>query len=195
MKPFDAQEKAYWWAITAYNEDIETLTQLLEGKSEFPTWLKKIYGGKERCPTTGRIHGQICLNTTQVRGSQVKKFLPQSHIEIACKKDDVIKYAMKEETAVDEKGEASNPKYCTLESLMEMIALQYLNKHGAEHTYNMHELYPDKDRGYDELSFLVVRENRYLANLCSQPQSQRCWVKYGEAFIEGVQTDGLWKPE
>lgn len=88
-----------WWSVTAYNGEIE----LLE-KGKLPDWVKTVYGGKEECPDTKRIHfqGAIQCHSQQVLG-RFKEWLPTAHMEIARKVQALKNYAMKSETAVGEK--------------------------------------------------------------------------------------------
>ena len=180
-------DRSTWWSITAYNEEIDTMQDLIDGKIECPPWIKQIYGGQEQCPSTGTIHFQGALNTTHTRLSQIKGLLPTSHIEAVKSTSDCLKrYVMKEETSVGEKSKLSNPKFITLEGLMELVAVQFLDTHGILNWDRLEEIYPNSDRGYDALTYEIVREKPYLANLCSQPQSLRCWSKYGQAFCDNA---------
>jgi len=99
-----SSDKSTWWSVTAFNGEIE----LLE-KGEFPDYIQKVYGGKEECPDTKKIHFQGAVQCRrQVRLTQLKKWLPTAHFEIAHNKDALKKYAMKEETAIGPKTERQN---------------------------------------------------------------------------------------
>nr|WAE43239.1 MAG: replication associated protein [Cressdnaviricota sp.] len=89
------QIKASWWSITINNptdEDKQTLAQL-------PRFVKNVIGqtevGKEGTP-----HLQLAVNTQQCRLSQVKKWLPRAHIEVAKNVDALKEYVKKSDTAV-----------------------------------------------------------------------------------------------
>jgi len=93
-------DKATWWSVTAFGDEI----LLLEDPSRFPSWVAKVYGGREECPDTKSIHFQGALQLhTQQRLSKLKSWLPTAHFEIARKVEALKKYAMKSETAVSEK--------------------------------------------------------------------------------------------
>ena len=51
----DTTRKSTWWSVTAYNDEIESM------EGNFPEWVKAVYGGRETCPTTGRLHFQGAL--------------------------------------------------------------------------------------------------------------------------------------
>jgi len=111
------------WSITAYNSDIEKLESKV-----LPIWIKTVLGGREKCPTTGRIHGQFCINTEQVRFSQVKKFLPESHIEVAKNVKALQTYVMKTETAEGEKKINENTnKWMSMSEICMKIVNYYLD--------------------------------------------------------------------
>lgn len=88
--------KATAWLITAFGEDIERC----ERNELWPSFVRKIDGQQEKCPTTGRIHYQGLAWTQQVRFSAMKKFLPKSHIEISKNPAACLNYVTKEESAV-----------------------------------------------------------------------------------------------
>jgi len=115
----DRQTRATWWSITAYNREIETLEGWIADQKLMPSWLKRIYGGREICPNTGRVHFQGAINTAQIRMSTIKDVLPTTHIERAIRKDALVKYAMKEETADGEKAIATNQGYATIPEVLD----------------------------------------------------------------------------
>lgn len=119
--------KSRWWSITAYNDELTLLERVMKGEEECPPYIKKLYGGREECPKTGRHHFQGCVNTDEIRMSQLKKWLPTSHLEKAQKKEALIKYVMKEDTAVGDKKEIENKIYCTYELLLWQL-IEYIYK-------------------------------------------------------------------
>jgi len=98
-------DKSTWWSITAYNDEIA----LLEDTTKWPAEVKKVYGGREMCPTTERIHFQGAVQySRQVRFSHVKKWLPTAHIEAARQETALKTYVMKADTAVGDKTVREN---------------------------------------------------------------------------------------
>lgn len=121
----DKNAKATWWSVTGYNDEI----LLLEDSTKYPSYVKKIYGGREECPTTGTIHFQGCIQlNTQMRRAAIKEWLPTAHLEPARQKDALMKYAMKEDTATGDKLERVNPaKHYTADEICEEIAYTVLD--------------------------------------------------------------------
>lgn len=119
------KSRGSWWIITAYGDDIEKCKQ----NTAWPQWVKEIGGGVEECPTTKRMHYQGAVNTQQVRFSQLKSWLTQSHIELA---DDPVKakaYCMKKDTAVGEKKVLKATKnYYPMEQLLTFLGYVRLNE-------------------------------------------------------------------
>jgi len=180
-----SQTRSSWWSITAYNDDIQLLNDMVSGTHEFPSFVREIYGGEEECPTTGRVHFQGALHTTQVRFGAVKKIFPNSHIEGLKSNAECLKaYVMKDETAVGEKRKATNQNFITIDGLMMMIASEFLKIHDIWDANRIGSLYDEKDCGFWSLTKPIVMKKPFLANLCSQPQSIRCWIHYCEVFIQ-----------
>lgn len=138
--------KSTYWSITGFNDDI----QLLHNNDEYPEFVDKVYGGEEQCPTTGRIHFQGMVKChRQVRFTQIKEWLKQSHIEPAKSVDALQKYVMKKDTAVGDKDERSNTaSYFGYYDFLVLIA-KYRKGFNLESalnsTHNMDDLY---DREY-----------------------------------------------
>lgn len=118
--------KSSWWSITAFNEEAKLLVASQQGNVAFPDFVKELYGGMEKCPSTGKEHFQGALHTSHVRMSQVKKWLPTAHLEVARNKEALKKYAMKEETATDCKQAVTNFAYQPLGQLIkELVIFRY----------------------------------------------------------------------
>lgn len=102
----DTTTRSSCWSVTAFNEDIPRL----EDKTNFPAFVKEVWGGRETAPTTGTLHfqGAVVCNT-QIRFSALKKWLPSAHIEPAIAKEALKKYCMKSETSAGPKQVLSNP--------------------------------------------------------------------------------------
>lgn len=177
-------DKATCWSVTAYNGDIDVLVN----KVNVPDYVKQIYGGKEECPTTGKLHFQgALLLRNQQRMSALKKWLPQSHFEIARSRDALKKYVMKEETAAGEKTEWSNPQQ--YEQLHE-----WLLKAGKEFVASEEEYYaglkdksmqskdPARDSYIWSTSRLIAQDISML-NKFSNPQFIAAWRMYSPVII------------
>lgn len=93
------------WICTAYNDEI----LLLEDDTKFPSIVKEVHGGREMCPTTGKLHfqGAVILHSQQ-RLSALKRWLPTAHWEPAKSREAIKRYCMKQDTAVGDKVVRSN---------------------------------------------------------------------------------------
>lgn len=177
-------DKATCWSVTAYNDDINVLVD----KVNVPDFVKEIYGGKEECPTTGRLHfqGYLVLRTQQ-RMSALKKWLLKTHFEVARNRDALKKYVMKEETAAGDKTEWSNPQQ--YEQLHE-----WLLKAGKEFVISEEEYYaglknqsmqskdPARDSYIWSTSRLIAQDISML-NKFSNPQFIAAWRMYSPVII------------
>lgn len=93
-------DKATWWSVVAYNDEIA----MLESPEQYPSWVKEVHGGRETCPTIGKLHFQGALRChQQQRFSTIKKWLPTANLSAARSKEALQKYVMKSETAAGEK--------------------------------------------------------------------------------------------
>lgn len=114
-----------WWSVTAFNDEIEIME-----KPPYPAFVRKVFGGRETCPETGKLHFQgavQCWNA--VRLTQFKSWLPTAHLEPAKHKDALQKYAMKQETAVGEKKVQENTlPHFSADKICEQIALACVSK-------------------------------------------------------------------
>jgi len=112
----DTKAKSIWWSVTAFGEEIA----LCEGT--LPEYVRTIYGGREKCPSTGTEHFQGAIQCyEQVRMAKFKSWLKRAHLEPARSNEALKKYAMKTETSIGEKTIRPNtlPHYsahelCTL---------------------------------------------------------------------------------
>lgn len=106
--PFAMTMRSTWWGCTAFNDEIDVCLD----SSKWPDYVKKVYGGVEVCPTSGRRHFQGAIQCgAQQRGSAIKAFLPTSKL---WKVNSIIaskQYAMKADTAEGTKAEVANPNY------------------------------------------------------------------------------------
>lgn len=176
----DNTVKASWWFITAYNEDIEFLEAVVDGTREWPENWRKLFGGNETAPTTGRLHGQFTLNTATMRRSQVVKLLTQSWVRVCKDKDASVKYCLKELTSAGPKREAVNNKFMTVEGLLMLLGHE-MNKWLKDEFEIPSEEYVN-DNGYVFLARRIVYRMPHLANLASQPQLQRAWKMFHLEF-------------
>lgn len=164
------QTKATWWSVTAYGDNILRLTN----KDGVPTIVKCIYGGVEKCPTTGRDHYQGAIQcNTQCRASVILDWLPGSHIEKAQSSIALRKYAMKEETAVGEKSEWTNPdEYLTMDKALDKLAQHVPLNPPDDLTLFKHIVEWEYWEGVKK----IIAQKPTLIGLYSQPQIYRAWI-------------------
>lgn len=118
-------DKKTFWSVTAYNDEITMLEN-----PPWPSFVNKVYGGRETCPTTGKIHfqGMVHLRSQQ-RMSALKKWLPIAHWEPAKNVDALKNYAMKQDTAVGDKKAVQNTvEHISTEKIMIKLANEWDTK-------------------------------------------------------------------
>lgn len=178
------------WSVTVWEDEFP----LIEDSSNFPSFVTKVYGGREECPSTKKIHFQgAVLCKSQQRFSAIKKWLPTAHIEPARQKDALIKYAMKDDTAVGEKMEHRNPReFLTMAKALRKIASyvfcnmeqfvlrqdQYANKHGTKWTM---KISMEEDFWW-AVNRLLRSEDEENISLYSNPQLLRAWIHTHETW-------------
>lgn len=171
-------DKATNFAITAYNEEI----LLLEDATTYPHFVKKVFGGREICPTTGKVHFQGHIQChSQQRFSAIKKWLPTAHIEVARNVQASIQYALKDDTASGEKSEKINSKpFMTDRLIMEKLAevcnqfcdcIMFVN-HADRNTDFCHM---DDKQDYWHRVRRILLDEPDLCGLLAKPDIYRLW--------------------
>nr|WAE43257.1 MAG: replication associated protein [Cressdnaviricota sp.] len=161
----DTTSRASCWSITAFNEDIPRL----EDKTNFPAFVKEVWGGRETAPTTGTLHfqGAVVCNT-QVRFSAIKKWLPTAHIEVAIRADALKKYCMKSETAAGPKQVLSNPdKFLKFHEALIMV---------AEHVDYAAWRHEEPSTWYNGAVRSILMKQPALAGLFANPTMKRFYA-------------------
>jgi len=158
-------DKATWWCITAYNDEIA----ILEDKTKFPDWVNAVYGGREECPTTKRLHFQGALQCfRQVRFSAVKSWLPTAHIEVAHAKECLLKYVFKSETAVGKKLMVENPNQFL--PFHEMCMLVSQQEDDSSRLLDSEACY------WDAVNKIILTKPHLSASL-SNPSLRNFWIR------------------
>lgn len=166
-------DKGTWWSVTAYNDEIT----VLQDNTKWPADVKTIYGGLEECPTTGKVHfqGAIQLNKQQ-RLKWFKSWLPTAHLEVAIKKDALMKYAMKDDTAIGEKLVVSNatPFYTADQICVELAKSIYLEWDELEEK-SRRVSKPDQFL-FDCAINRMLMKDRKLAGQLMNPSLRKFWI-------------------
>lgn len=167
MSQTDRQtDKATHWAVTAYNSDMD----ILDDHTKYPVFVKKVYGGRETCPATGRIHFQghiVCR--VQQRLSALKKWLPTAHLEVARNFQASITYAMKADTAAGDKTEKTNATpFVDNQTALKMLAkIELTDKEVVEGDVEDHCFWPRVRK--------ILMTQPHLCGLFAKPDIYRLW--------------------
>jgi len=164
-------DKATWWSVTAFNDEIAKL----EDSKSYPPEVKTVYGGREKCPETGREHFQGCvvLNKQQ-RLSWFKSWLPTAHLEVAKHKEALKKYAMKEDTATGDKLERINPaKHYTADEMCMLLASK---------VYDIQ--YEDPKELFWKAVKSILYENPKMAGQLMNPSLKSFWVETRQVWLD-----------
>lgn len=166
--------RSTWWIVTAYEGNIEKL----ENPSSFPPSIKAVMGGLERCPTTGRLHGQQAIQCNgQQRGSSILDWIPGSHIEPAKSAEAIRKYCMKSDTAVGEKTVKVNTiKYYTADEICLLI--------GSKVSEEIMLRSADHKEWFKSSINILLRENTRLASQLMNPSLRNFWCDTALVWID-----------
>lgn len=154
--------RSAWWIITAYNDNISKV----EDATTYPKCVKAVFGGRERCPTTGREHYQGAVECHgQQRASFFRNWLPGVHFEKAKNKDAVKRYCLKEDTAIGNKGVIENPEeYMTMDRGMMYLAEISLLK----------DTDPTNEEYWDLVN-MAIRNKPKLISMYATPAFRTAW--------------------
>lgn len=164
-------DKGTWWSVTAYNDDIT----IIENKETYPEYVLKVYGGREECPETKRVHFQGAIQcVSQQRMSTLKRWLPTAHLSVARHKDCLVKYAMKEETAIGSKTEVVNDhaiSYMTTDKILYEITKWLMVSNGT----NIQD-YASEEHWWLAVNDLLMRYPQLAGNFLNK-QLMNLWLK------------------
>lgn len=155
--------------------------------TKMPRFIRKIYGGKEQCPTTGRVHLQLAFNTQHIRDTQMRALLPGVHVQAARNKDDVVRYCMKLDTAAGEKTVVENgtPYYTC-----DMLCLE-LAKHWPTEEQALEYKYKKTDDIYWHCVRAIVDDKPQLMGNFLNAQLRTAWCKTSAIWRKKAQAQGL----
>lgn len=180
--------RASWWSITINNPTDED-RKLLE-KQNLPSFVKSIHS-QDEVGDEGTPHIQGAVNTTQVRFSEVKKWLPRAHIEPARNKDALLKYVKKTETAVAGTQFVVQADYLSMEAYMRALAAaareepdwtQFMMEMTFEQIAKKRDQWARDE--YWEIANEILLEKPSIIGLISNPQMERAWVRTRRTWIQ-----------
>ena len=190
-------DKATNWAVTAFNEN-EMLA--LESNDKFPHFIKTVYGGREKCEDTGRIHFQGHIQChAQQRFVTIKKWLPTAHLTIARNFKASVTYAMKKDTAIGIKQILYGPEtYVDNQEALMMLARTCPQMCSTHTFYDPNSDGPEKNVPVcadDNQDFwhrvnIVLSDRPHLVGLLSKPDIQRAWKWTKFTWFEKVREEG-----
>lgn len=188
-------QRSQWWSVTCYDDNIDRI----EDVKLFPRCVKKVHGGREKCPTTGRDHFQGAVECNgQQRAVFFRDWLPGVHFEKARSKDALKKYALKADTAVGVKATVENPiKYMTMDDILVELGLCYYEEMDTGSLQKAVEAvtYVDKlgltvcpEREETIFWHLVTacmrKHGRYLASSLANPAIRKMWINTKEFWLQ-----------
>lgn len=191
--------RSSWWSITLNNpteEDRQTV------KGPPPRWLKMIKG-QEEVGENGTHHLQMVANTEQIRASQLKAWLPRSHIEAPKSqkhKENLINYVHKDETAVANsrfeirhREEQHNLTMASVMTLLGELAWtqermkEEIDKRAADgKKFKLEDLYKDE---FWEAVNIIVADQENLISVFTQTQYLTAWIRTRKVWIAKVEVD------
>lgn len=198
MTAVDSQTRASWWIITVNNPDESDWTAL----KALPSFVRYCKGQQE-VGSNGTPHIQAVANTSQVRMSQMKGWLPRAHFETLKSKQHIanaIEYVWKDDTAVAgtrfESG-AVVERSKTFDDILYDIADWLVDNPEGMFSIDKQELDQWEGLSYDkaiELEFrravnVLLKTDLALASLLVRPDLFRAWKMFRETFLEQVRLD------
>lgn len=181
----DRQDKSVWWSVTAFTDaEIAELSG-----TQFPRYIRKVFGGLEKCPTTDKVHFQGAIQCqTQQRFSALKKWLPTAHLEVARSAEALVKYAMKQDTAVGDKQVSDNTTpYAAMHEMLIKIASAQIDVSTELVKYLDLKNCKNADEEYREEYIYVTRhilsEAPNLVTAFMIPAMEKAWIRYRSVWI------------
>lgn len=169
------------WSITINNPTDEDRTLLAQP----PSWVKNcVY--QDELGSEGTLHIQGCLQTAQVRFSQVKKFLPRAHIELARNREALLQYVKKEDTAVEGTQRTTEGGYISMDVALMRVAEYAEDKQKFIMEGDRTELDIQRwsKREYWNAVNTILLENPKLVGLYTNPQMERAWTNTRAVWIK-----------
>jgi len=165
--------KSTWWSVTAFKP---AEIAALKDNAHYPTCVRTVFGGIELCPETNREHFQGAIQChQQQRMSAFKTWLPTSHLEPAHHAEALRKYAMKPETAIEDKKKRENlvPHY-SCDEIMLMVANELMCEAFDDH----------RDNGWRCGVNRLLRKNIKLAGQLQNPSNRAFWILTSHTWVQ-----------
>jgi len=198
MTAVDSQTRSSWWIITVNNPSDSDVT-VIQALPSFVRYCK----GQQEVGENGTLHIQAVANTSQVRMSQMKGWLPRAHFETLKTKQHIANacnYVWKDDTAVAgtrfECG-AIVERAKTFDDILYDIADWLVDNPERMYSIDKAELEAWVGLSYDQAiqnefnraANSMVKTDLALASTLVRPDLFRAWKMFRETFIEQVRLD------
>jgi len=185
--------RATHWRITSFDKDDMSR---LDASSNYPLWVKEVYGGREIAPSTGSLHYQAHIACrAQTRWSSVKKWLPKSKIFVSTLPGESIAYCLKLDTSAEKKKIMENTNtYMTDQKAMEKLVsvcqstCECVFNHRKELPQNQSELMQlrcceDVNEDYWHRVRNILLLEPHLCGLYAKPDLYRLWKNTKSVWV------------
>lgn len=171
--------RAAHWSITINNPAEEDRQAL----KDHPTFVKKVVC-QDEVGDNGTLHIQGYVQTTQVRFSAIKKWLPRAHIEVARNQKALLNYVQKDDTAVEGTQQQITNEYLSMDKALMKIAEQK-DISQFEMDFDKYMSNPQKEikREYWALVNKILVDQPRAVGLFTNPQLERAWINTRSVWI------------
>lgn len=182
--------RASWWSVTINNPEQSDRQSLL--KENWPSYVRSVKY-QDEISSTGTPHIQMALNTSQIRQSSLKEWLPRAHFKVAKTKEHIEhlkNYVHKNETGVEGTRVDESREYLTQKQALLYIASVY-----EEPDLNCEpKLVKAKlsDAFWKAVRTLLYK-NQDWVQVLTNPQVQRAWEHTHQVWIDVWKADQLTK--
>jgi len=165
----------YWLTEGRTQETLEALVQSMPGDWSLEGQIEK---GTD---SEGKLHAQLFLKTPQSRGTRIKKFFPNSHIEEARNAFALQTYVHKEDTRVAEFKTVENrsPQWRVVRDKFYDWLVET-----KQASYHLDEL--EKLHLWDKFVIVSLKEKMEIDVIGVNPQYRLCIKLYWEAGIHNA---------
>lgn len=158
---------------------------------EHPTFVKMVKY-QDEIGDEGTLHIQGAVQTTQVRFSAIKKWLPRAHIEVARNKKALLNYVEKEDTAVPNTQVVIQADYLSMDvalkeiakyqmDYMEWVKRSQVSKRAKDGAF-------EKDEFWNAVRKILVEKPKAVG-LFTNPQLERAWIHTRSVWIDLLEKD------
>lgn len=177
-------DRATHWSVTI-NNPTDADREALKNPPQF---VKKVMY-QDEIGEGGTLHIQGYANTAQVRLSQLKKWLPRAHLEVARDKNALMKYVQKAETSVEGTQKVVETEYLRMDQALLRLAhlSQTMSIHIDIDAYieatEQKRKQMDKDHFWKLVKVALKVEPRQVG-LFTNPQLERAWLNTRSVWME-----------